>query len=191
MRIVVRRAVLAALSVSIVVIATPLGPPVTERAPASGLVVHGPVTTGQEEQIGRRIDGVGGVYGRAEAVTLGIRVSADPGSGPFRTTRLRNGRFPLGPGEIALTPRTADRLGLTIGSTFHGETVTGMVTGREDTGRQAYAAQTTVTALRGDDRLDRIDVRVRPGFDPDGVRRQIEALLGPQSSVSAIPGGSW
>lgn len=190
---------LAVLAVSFVVLASLLARPVAERTliehsgntpPTADLVVRGPVTTGQEEQIGRRLDGVDELYGRAEAVTRGITVTADPGSGPFATTTLRHGRYPLGPGEVAVTPRTASRFGLGIGSTIKGTslTVTGIVTGREDSGFQAYAPQTTVTALRGDDRLNRVDVRVRPGFDPDGVRKQIEALLGPRSSVSTGDG---
>jgi putative ABC transport system permease protein len=187
---------LAVLVVSFVVLGTLLGRQITARAPAEGptveLVVRGPVTTGQEEQIGRLIDGVDEVYGQVEAVTRGITVTADPGAGPFATTTLRAGRYPLGPGEVAVTPRTASRLGLGIGSTIKGPslTVTGLVTGREDSGLQAYAPQTTVTALRGNDRLDDIEVRVRPGVDPEGVRKQIETLLGPKARIGTTRPGS-
>jgi putative ABC transport system permease protein len=185
---------LTVLVVSFVVFGTALAWQITERPvagrlsgtpQAADLVAYGPVTTGQEEKIGR-LDGVDGVYGRTGAVARGIEVTADPGTGPFATTRLCAGRDPLGPGEVAVTPGTASRLGLTVGSTIGGTslTVVGTVTGGEDSGLRAYAPQTTVTALRGDDRLDRVDVRVSPGADPDTVRGRIRALLGPRAPVS-------
>jgi putative ABC transport system permease protein len=146
--------------------------------------ISGPLTTTQEEQIARRMDGVDAVYGRVHAVTHGITVTADPGAGPFSTTTLCTGRYPLGPDEIAVTPRTARQLRLRIGSRVNGTslTVTGTATGREDRGLQAYAPQTTVSAIRGSDRLDGVDVRVRPGVDPATVKEQIEV---------AIRRGSW
>lgn len=194
---------------------------------AADLVVPGPLTTGLEERIGR-LDGVDLVYGRTHAVTRGITVSSDPGSGPFATTVLHRGRYPLGPGQIAVTPGTAARLGLRIGSIIQGTalggaapggaapggaalggttsggaslkassvggaslegaplgdtslTVVGTVTGREDAALQAYAPQTTVSALRHDDRIDRVDVLLRPGADPEAVLRRIDTLLGPHA----------
>ncbi|MEV6850793.1 FtsX-like permease family protein [Actinoplanes sp. NPDC051411] len=186
---------LAVLVVSFVVFGTVLARQITERTilehfsgtpQAVDVVAYGPVTTGQEEKIGR-LDGIDTVYGRAEGIAAGITVTADPGQGPFATTEVREGRYPLGPGEVAVTPRTATRLGLTIGSTIKGTrlTVVGTVTGRNDFGFQAYAPQTTVTALRGDDQLDRVDVRVRPGVDPSVMSGRIQALLGPDASVTS------
>jgi putative ABC transport system permease protein len=185
---------LAVLVVSFVVFGTVLARQITERTvlehfsgtpQAVDVVAYAPVTTGQEEKIGR-LDGVDSVYGRADGIADGITVTADPGQGPFATTEVREGRYPLGPGEVAVTPRTATRLGLTIGSTIKGTRlmVVGTVTGRDDFGFQAYAPQTTVTAVRGDDQLDRVDVRVRPGTDPEAMSGRIQALLGPDASVT-------
>ena len=45
---------------------------------------------------------------------------ADPGTGPLTTVRVIEGSYPDRPGEIAVTPRTAERLGLPVGTTTSG-----------------------------------------------------------------------
>ena len=196
---------LAVLVVSFVVYATVLAQQITVRSVLDGLsdtpeaadlVVHnGNVTTGLLAGI-RKIGGVAEAVGRVDAGSqLGteyLQLTGDPGSGPLARVKLADGRWPTANGEVAVTPRTAERLGLRVGTTFpigvrydaKGKpaaparlTVVGTVTVPDDYGFTAYAPQPTITALTGADTLDQIEVRLAPGADGQAVRAQIDALL--------------
>ena len=196
---------LAMLVVSFVVYATVLAQQITVRSVLDGLsetpeatdlvVSDGLVTTGMLAGISK-IAGVAEAVGRVDAGgQLGseyLQITADPGSGPLAKATLASGRWPTGPDEVAVTPRTVERLGLRVGSTFElgvrydadGKpaapsrlTVVGTVTVPRDNGFGAYAPQATVTALRGEDSLNQIDVRLAPGADRQAVRAQIGAML--------------
>ncbi|MFF5287788.1 FtsX-like permease family protein [Paractinoplanes globisporus] len=195
---------LAVLVVSFVVYATVLAQQITERSVLDGLsgtpeavdivARQGTLTTGELAAIGK-IPGVAETAGRVDAGgQIGneyLQIIADPSTGPLAVTHLVSGRLPQGPTEIAVSPRTVERLGLKAGSAVKVSlrydkdgkplapsslTVTGVVTGRDDYGFQAYAALPAVAAMSGSDALNQIDVRLAPGADAGGVRRQIEAL---------------
>lgn len=194
---------LAVLVASFVVYATVLAQQVTERSvlddlsgtPATvDLVAGGVVTTAELDRI-RAVPGVAEAAGRldtgGDAGGRFLGLTADPGAGPLAVTRVVRGRFPAGPREIAVSPRTADRMGLPVGTVLRmsvgwdadGEphepvalTVTGLVDARDDFGATAYAPQATVTALAGD-RLDRIDLRLASGADPATVAAAVDAVL--------------
>ncbi|MFD0524745.1 ABC transporter permease [Paractinoplanes durhamensis] len=118
-------------------------------------------------------------------------------------TKLTSGRQPAKTGEITVTPRTADRLSLKVGGTtkvaFRYDdkgkpldpatlTVVGIVEGPEDYGFQAYAPQAAVSALTGEDYLQRIDVRLGSGADADGVRNQIASIVA--AGTAAVKDGT-
>ncbi len=195
---------LAVLVVSFVVYATVLAQQITERSVLNGLsgtpeavdlVMHeGAVTTAELAAIGK-LDGVAEAVGRTDAgVQIGreyLQLIGDPGSGPLAVSTLTEGRYPSAPGEIAVTPRTVERLGLTLGRSVpattgwdeQGEplpptrlTVVGLVSARDDFGFQAFAPQPAVTALAGVKQLTQIDVRLAPGADRQAVRDRLEAI---------------
>jgi putative ABC transport system permease protein len=196
---------LAVLVVSFVVYATVLAQEITKRSvldrlsgtPAAvDLVVYEGVTTTKEVAAIGKLDGVAEAVGRVQAgAQIGresLQITADPGSGPLAVTQLAHGRFPSRPGEIAVTPRTLERMGLAVGKSFPASVgydkdlnprpprplkVVGVVTAAGDNGYQAYAPQAAVTAMTGEKELSQIDMRLRPGADPVGVEEQIEALL--------------
>jgi putative ABC transport system permease protein len=196
---------LAVLVVSFVVYATVLVQEITERTvldrlsgtPAAvDLVVYEGVTTTADLAAIGKLDGVaeavGRVQGGAQIGRESLMITADPGSGPLAVTTLAQGRFPNRPGEIAVTPRTLERMGLAVGKSLTASLgydndlnprpprpvkVVGVVTAADDNGFQAYAPQAVVTAMTGQKELSQIDVRVRPGADPLGVEERIEALL--------------
>jgi putative ABC transport system permease protein len=196
---------LAVLVVSFVVYATVLAQQITERSVLNGLsgtpeavdlvIGHGTTTTDQLAAI-RAVPGVAEAAGRlvldGPIGTEYLQVTADSGAGPLAVTQLTSGRLPTAPGEIVVTPRTVDRLGLHPGTTVKASfgfdeqgkpldpvtlTVVGLVTAGRDNGFQAYAAQPAVTALTGARGLDQIDVRLAPGADRATVRKQIDAVL--------------
>nr|WP_296070036.1 ABC transporter permease [uncultured Actinoplanes sp.] len=208
---------LAVLVVSYVVYATVLGQRITERSLVDGLsgtpaaadlVVHEGATSIADLTAIKKIDGVAEAAGRVSRGGLigseFLEVTGDPGIGPLAVAHLISGSYPSKPGEIAVTPRTVERLGLTIGSTVkavlrhdeHGKalaatplTVVGTVSAGDDYGYQAYAPQAAVSAMTGDDALEQIDVRLRPGADPQAVRDRIDVVLAahPPATVGAQP----
>jgi putative ABC transport system permease protein len=196
---------LAVLVVSFVIYATVLAQQITERSVLDGLsgtpaavdivARHGTLTTGELAVIGK-LPGVAETAGRADAGgQIGneyLQIVADPSTGPLAVSHLVSGRLPAGPAEIAVSPRTVERLGLKPGSTAKislrydkdgnpeaptSLTVVGIVTGRDDYGFQAYASQPALERMTGSDALNQIDVRLAPGADADGVRQRIEALV--------------
>jgi putative ABC transport system permease protein len=196
---------LAILVASFVVYATVLAQQITERSvldsvsgtPAAvDLVVGGgSVTTAELAKI-KAVPGVAEAVGRIDTGgTVGgqyLGLSADPGTGPLAVTRLTRGRFPAAPGEIAVTPRTADRMGLPIGTTVSMSTdfddqgrpikpvqltVVGLVDARDDFGATAYAPQSTISEITPGDVLDQVDLRFAPGAAPDAVRSAVEKII--------------
>lgn len=194
---------LAVLVASFVVFATVLAQQITERSllnsvsgtpEAVDLVVSGSVTTDELSRIAA-LPGVAETVGRVDAggevggEFLGL--TADPGTGPLAVTHVVQGKFPAGPREVAVSPRTADRMGLPVGTTFSmitrwddaGKpadpvklTVVGLVDARDDFGAAAYAPQPTVSALTGGKVLNQIDLRVAPGA-LDSVRSEVQGVI--------------
>ena len=196
---------LAVLVVSFVVYSTVLAQQITKNSlldglsdtpAAADLVVHdGRVTTAMLDQI-KAIPGVaeavgdvevGGQYGGESLVVIG-----DPGTGPLAKTELTAGRYPTGPGEVAVTPRTVDRLGLKVGSRLSvalrfdkdGKpqapahlTVVGTVKVPGDFGSQVYASQSAVSALSGENSLSQVNVRLTAGADAAAVSRKMTAIV--------------
>ena len=207
---------LAVLVASFVVYATVLAQQITERSVLNGLagtpetvdlvIRNGTLTTGQLAAVGR-LPGVAEATGRAEAgAGVGgeyLSISADPGAGPLSVVTLTQGRYPAAPGEIAVTPRTVERLGLAVGASASADAgsgavpleVVGVVTPRDDFGAQAYAPASTVVRLTGVDLLNQIDVRVAAGADAAALQQRITALVAaaPAAAGAAEPaeeGGS-
>ncbi|HEY0000326.1 MAG TPA: ABC transporter permease, partial [Actinoplanes sp.] len=205
---------LAVLVVSFVVFATVLAQRITERSILNGLsgtpaavdlvVRGGTATTAELAAIGR-LAGVAEVVGRAEAGgQIGgehLQIIADPGTGPLAVAHLAAGRYPAAAGEIAVTPRTAERMGLPVGTATRATlrhdangkpleatalTVVGLVTARDDYGFQAYAPQPLVTAMSGENLLRQIDLRLAPGADKAAVRDQVDAVLTAAPAPSAV-----
>jgi putative ABC transport system permease protein len=143
-----------------------------------------------------QVPGVAEAVGRVDAGgTVGgeyLGLTADPGSGPLAVTHVLQGKFPSAPAEIAVSPRTADRMALPIGTTVSlytewddkGKpvkpvqlTVVGLVDARDDFGATAYAPQSTISEITRDDRLNQIDLRLAPGTAPDAVREAVEKII--------------
>ncbi|WBB68516.1 ABC transporter permease [Micromonospora sp. WMMD812] len=193
---------LAILVASFVVFGTVLAQQITERTArdnlsgtpaATDLVVGGPDSprpTGATLARVRAVPGVAEAVGRLE-VGLSVNDSyvnlrADPGGGPLATARLIDGSYPDAPGELAITPRTAERLGLALGSVVTAGdappapvrlTVTGVVETADDAGSDGYAPDSVVTALAATDELTRIDLRVTTGEAAEAVRQRVAAAL--------------
>ncbi|MCO8269883.1 ABC transporter permease [Actinoplanes sp. TRM 88003] len=196
---------LAVLVVSFVVYATVLAQQITERSVLNGLsgtpeavdvvVRNGTIDTaelatvqkvaGVEEAVGRIDYGgqVGGEY---------LQLLSDPGTGPLALTSVSEGRFPTAPGEVAVTPRTVERMGLKLGTTVDAQLryddegkplatsklkVVGIVQARDDFGFQAYAPSGALVKLTGAEFLNQIDVRLAPGTDPAVVQGRLDALF--------------
>jgi putative ABC transport system permease protein len=196
---------LAVLVVSFVVYATVLAQQMTERNVLNGLsgtpeavdvvVRNGTIdakllaavqkTAGVEEAVGRIDYGgqVGGEY---------LQLLADPGTGPLALTTVSQGRFPSAPGEVAVSPRTVERMGLKLGSTVDAQIrydeegeplpksklkVVGVVAARDDFGFQAYAPTADLVKLTGAPFLSQIDVRVAPGADQAAVQSRINEIF--------------
>ncbi|WP_433825204.1 ABC transporter permease [Actinoplanes sp. CA-015351] len=201
---------LAVLVASFVVYSTVLAQQITERSilnglsgtpEAVGLVVRGGlIDNGHLDRISK-LPGVAEATGRTEA---GLDVNgeylgliADPGTGPLSVVTVTEGTFPDGPGQIAVTPRTVERLGLTLGATVNANagtgkpvpvTIVGIVTPRDDFGFQGYAPASTVVKLTGFDTLNQIDVRLDGGADLDAVRNEITAVTGSGSAPDPTNG---
>jgi len=196
---------LAILVASFVVYATVLAQQITERSllnsisgtpEAVDLVVgDGSVTTGQMAKF-KAVPGVAEAVGRVDAGgTVGgeyLGLTGDPGSGPLAVTHVLQGRFPSAPREVAVSPRTADRMALPIGTTFslntswddNGKptspvrlTVVGLVDARDDFGSTAYAPQSTISEITRSDQLNQIDLRLAPGASQDAVRASVEKII--------------
>ena len=200
---------LAVLVASFVVYATVLAQQITERSlldnvsgtPAAvDLVVSGGTLTPGELAKIRAVPGVAEAVGRrTSGGSVGaeyLSLTADPGTGPLAVTQVRQGRFPAGPGEIAVTARTADRMGLPVGTkltmytdwTDGGKpikpvklTVVGLVEARDDFGATAYAPESVIAGITPADVLDQIDLRFAPGGEPAVARAAVERI------VAALP----
>lgn len=205
------RLLLTGLSIAVagfVVFSTILAYEITERTvqtnlsgtpSAADLVVGG---LGQPRIAPATLDQITGLPGVAEAagrVQAGLATGgsggpylllrADPGSGPLATVRLVEGSYPHAAHELAITRRTADRLGLSVGTTVLGRTdssssgeplrltITGVVEAADDAGRDAYAPAGIVLAVDPTDGVEQIDVRLAVGATPSTVRQRIEAVL--------------
>ncbi|BCJ74834.1 membrane protein [Catellatospora sp. IY07-71] len=209
---------LAVLVASFVVFATVLAQQITERTVLDGLsgtpeqaafVVGGDATaTAPDLAAVRAVPGVAEAVGRFEtSVLVGsaghgafLQVTADPGSGPLALVRTVTGRFPQAANEIAVTARTAERVGLPLGSVANVRTgsdtppvaltVTGIVETARDSGAQAYASEAAVAALTPGGPLGRIEVRLADGASADEARQRIQAVLdaAPRPQDMAVPG---
>ncbi len=194
---------LAILVASFVVFGTVLVQQITERTvrdnlsgtPAVTDLVIGstdvpPPTVTDVRQI-RAVPGVAEAVARvATGVSIGegyLNLQSDPGTGPLSTVRLIEGTYPDQPGEIAVTPRTAERLGLSVGTTTSGTggelttpaplTVTGVVDTAADAGYDAYAPENAVIAWARLTAVERVDVRVAPGTTAEVVRQRVTAAV--------------
>jgi hypothetical protein len=190
---------LAMLVASFVVYATVLAQQVTERSILDGLsgtpaavdlVVSGGPTTAELAKL-RALPGVAEAAGRIDAGGQAggeyLSLTADPGAGPLAVTHVLTGRYPSGPREIAVSPRTADRMGLPVGATVamttrwseDGKpqkpvtlTVVALVDARDDFGSTAYAPQSAVTALIGEQSLQQVDLHRARRWTTSAARRR-------------------
>ncbi|MEU4221133.1 FtsX-like permease family protein [Actinoplanes sp. NPDC026623] len=202
---------LAMLVASFVVFATVLAQQIAERTmldglsgtPAAADLVVGGENTGNPARLTpddlaklKAVPGVAEAVGRVDTTGQAggqyLNLTADPGSGPLAITHVTQGRFPAAPGEIAVSPRTADRMGLPVGTAVtlftswddEGEpikpvkfTVTGLVDARDDYGFTGYAPESTVAALVPDGLLSRAELRFRPGADAAAVRSAVDRIV--------------
>ncbi|WP_406079641.1 ABC transporter permease [Micromonospora sp. NBC_00858] len=195
---------LAILVASFVVFGTVLAQQITERTTLdnlSGTPAATDLVVGDPEQPPppsvaalQRVRAVPGVAEAVGRLTIGVslgegylNLQADPGTGPLARVRLVQGSYPDSPGEIAVSPRTVERLGLSVGTVTSGTggelttptrlTVTGLVETPDDGGFNAYAPDSVVTAWAGLIPLERIDVRVAPGASAETVRGRMTATL--------------
>ncbi len=145
----------------------------------------------------RAVSGVVEAAGRIDSfyelrapVRDGLQVTADPGTGPLATVRVVRGTYPDADGEVAVTRRTADRLGLDVGATatvlagpeLKDETrltVTGVVEAPDDFGQNAFTTDAVALTLADADQLARIDVRLAPDVDPAAVLPALTAAAAP------------
>ncbi|MEV6597592.1 ABC transporter permease [Actinoplanes sp. NPDC051346] len=215
---------LAVLVAAFVVYATVLAQEITEKTtiesfsgtPVAADLVVGPSSGDQFSDVEFRADdiakfraipGVAEVAGRARA---GAEVNgdyldllADPGSGALATVHATKGTYPTKPGEIAVSPRTADRMGLSIGSTVTIHTgrddtnkpikpmkftVTGIVDAESDFGGTAYAPQSTVSAIQNSNFMRHVELRLEPGADTAAVTAAADRIVAagpkPQEGMS-------
>jgi putative ABC transport system permease protein len=205
---------LAMLVASFVVYATVLAQQITVRTMLDGLsgtpasvdlvvggfapgeVGNAPYVTTAELAKIKAVPGVAAAEGRVEASgeTGGqyLSLSADPGSGPLAVTHVTQGRYPKAPGEIAVSPRTADRMGLPVGTDItlftswddNGKptkpvkfSVTGLVDARDDYGFTGYAPQSTISALVPSGNLSQIDLSLKAGADAAVVQSAVDRIM--------------
>ncbi|MEV4641004.1 ABC transporter permease [Actinoplanes sp. NPDC049548] len=205
---------LAVLVASFVVYATVLAQQITERTALDGLsgtpaavdlVIGSGDEFGNSVQLStgdvakfRGLPGVAEVAARVEASgeVNGdyLNIVSDPGTGPLASVTVKQGAYPSAPGEIAVTPRTADRMGLPVGTVATVNTewddkgkpikpvklkVTGLVEGDSDYGFSAYAPQASVSPLLGKDAdyVQRVDLRLEPGADAAAVQSAAERII--------------
>ncbi|WDZ84668.1 FtsX-like permease family protein [Micromonospora cathayae] len=175
--------------------------------PAAADVVVGP---GDEGATTRALDAVRRVPGVAEAVGrvdgyvgivdqpgTGFSLYADPGSGPLATVRLVRGEYPDAPGEIAVSERTVDRLGLPVGGTVRvggpepGQpltlTVSGVVAAPDDAGEVGYTRDAFLSRLVGHDHLNQIDVRLAGDADPAATWTALEQAVAGTGDEGGTP----
>ncbi|WP_329103014.1 ABC transporter permease [Micromonospora sp. NBC_01699] len=197
---------LAVLVASFVVFAAVLAQQITARtveSTASGTPAATDLVVGDPEgkPVGtdllgriRELPGVAEATGRID-IGLGLggssggylELHADPGFGPLARARIVRGGYPDADGEIAVTVRTAERMGLDVGTVTSAATgaqtapvrltVTGVVDSDADGGQDAYATDPVVTALGGTAQLGQVDLRLTPGASPTAVRAQLAGVL--------------
>ncbi|MFC4071273.1 FtsX-like permease family protein [Actinoplanes subglobosus] len=200
---------LAVLVASFVVYATVLAQQITERSVLNGLsgtpeAADLVVQNGEIKAAGlAAISDLPGVAETAVRSSIGVRtpagdlvIATDPGSGPLSTVTVTEGRYPAAPGEIAVTPRTVERMGLTVGSKPAADsgdgkkvalTVVGVVQARDDIGFLAYGLPATVTSA-GYDWIERVDIRLDAGADATAVQDAIAAELKGESPPEITTG---
>ncbi|MDY7087296.1 MAG: ABC transporter permease, partial [Actinomycetota bacterium] len=204
---------LAVLVVSFVVYATVLAQQITERTvlnslsgtpEAADVVVHDGMITSAELAAVRKIPGVAETVGRVDnGAQIGgeyLSLLSDPGTGPLSQVTVAQGRYPSEPGEIAVTPRTVERMGLQLGKTVTGQirydedgkplessklTVVGVVDVRDDFGFQAYGPTDSIMKLGGYDGLSRIELRLAPGTDASAVMDRINTVFTSATKIKA------
>ena len=120
---------LAVLVASFVVYAVVLTQEITERTVLDGVtdtpaavdvvVFEGDVGAALLDKV-RAVPGVAEAVGRsASGVSLGadyLNVTADPGTGPLALATAVQGRYPSAGDEVAVTRRTAERMGIAVGT---------------------------------------------------------------------------
>jgi putative ABC transport system permease protein len=193
---------LAVLVASFVVYAVILTQQITQRTVLDGVtdtpaavdvvVTEGDVNTALLGKL-QKLPGVAEAVGRAASgLSLGsghLSITADPGTGPLAMTTVVQGRYPSATDEVAVTRRTAERMGLAVGAPVTVRTgedsakpkslnVVGMVDVRDDYGQEVYAPLATVLKLGGGNFLQQIDLRLTTGADPDTVRSAVDAAIG-------------
>ncbi|MFI5841690.1 FtsX-like permease family protein [Catenuloplanes sp. NPDC051500] len=170
---------------------------------AAADVVVGAQTGGSPEALATvlKTPGVDSAISRVtayyEAPTSGgwMEITADPGAGPLSDVKTISGTFPTAANQIAVTPRTAERMGLTVGGTVsvrggsespnHTLTVTGIVEPAKGEGWSGTGYTTTefVNALVAADGpaytpyMPRIEVHLQSGADPAAVAQQLGQTL--------------
>ncbi|MFI6762549.1 FtsX-like permease family protein [Micromonospora sp. NPDC050417] len=164
---------------------------------AADLVVgdaEGNATTASVLRQVRELPGVAEAAGRIDTgLQIGgsggswIGLSGDPGSGPLALARVIQGSYPDAANEIAVTPRTAERMGLAVGAVTTARieqqapqitlTVTGVVEADRDFGQDAYAPDSFVSALGAQDYVRQIDLRLAPGASLTAVREQVNGIV--------------
>jgi putative ABC transport system permease protein len=201
---------LAVLVASFVVYATVLAQQITERSVLNGLsgtpeavdlvVQNGSIKKSDLDTISR----LPGVAEAAPRTSIGVRMPAgdlviatDPGSGPLSTVEVTEGRYPTAAGEIAVTPRTVERMALTVGSKHTvspgGDakpvtlTVVGVVQPRDDIGFLAYGLLPTAS-IAGYDWIERVDIRLDAGADAAAVQEKIASQIRGESPPEVATG---
>ncbi|MBM2620851.1 ABC transporter permease [Actinoplanes sp. LDG1-06] len=156
------------------------------KTPAAGVVVEGDLPV----SLLPKLDAVPGVAGHAARMSGSVQlaggyldVTADPGAGPLADVTVTQGRYPKADGEIAVTPRTAERLGLPIGAKAKGLTVVGMVDAPADWGQNAYSTERTVTGLLGAETFGRADLRLDPGTTQSDAKQAVALIAGRDATV--------
>ncbi|WP_433686918.1 FtsX-like permease family protein [Micromonospora carbonacea] len=206
---------LAVIVAAFVVFGTVLAYQVTERTVLAGfsgtpaaadlVVTGGDGVSLRTLDAARLLPGVAEAVGRTDAFHefaddrgAGLSVYADPGAGPLATARVVQGRYPATAGELAVTRRTVDRLGLAVGDTVRlagvapdrpvGLTVVGVVDAPDDSGEAAYTTDAFAARLGGSDQLRQVEARLAPGADPDAVSAALTRAA--SASGASAPGAS-
>jgi putative ABC transport system permease protein len=147
---------------------------------------------------------------------IDLTVVADPGTGPLAKVSLVRGDYPDAANEVAVSERTADRLGLSVGDQVSVEpvrfdnaadpdaqpvpatpiplSVVGVVDASEDFGDSAYTTEEFALRLTGEEWLPRIDVRLAPGVDVDSamaaLARAAEGTVPADAGPVAVSSGA-
>ncbi|GAB7053026.1 hypothetical protein JCM9534A_81520 [Catenuloplanes indicus JCM 9534] len=169
-------------------------------AAADIVVGDGTGTSAAALDVVRRTPGVESATARNEAfydvpavAGTWLQVIGDPGSGPLSAVTLAEGAYPSAPGQIAVTPRTAERMGLVVGGTLRIRagseaphrtlTVTGIVRPASGEGfaGSAYTTSELVDAMLVADGAaslsSRIEAHLAPGADPAAVAGELRRTL--------------